>query len=758
MNKLLQKEFGFHELEIKQLNGYDNENFLITTDSGKFVFKTYSETTGSIALVEAENAALLFLHREENNLFPKPIPFSDGSLIKTLEVDGSKKICRALSFLEGQFSGEVSHTKTLFQSLGVMLAQMNLKLQAFDSEAIRTREWEWGIQHLHLNKAYLTDIDDAGDRALVTYFFQQFEENVSPTLHLLRRATIHNDANEWNVLVNNGEVSGLIDFGDLAYSPLINELAVAISYACFDKENPIEWASIILKSYHEVLALEENEIAVLYYLIAARLCTSLCNAAHSKKTNPDNKYAFGSEKQAWNLLHRWISINPIAAENSFRSAIGLSALSVKSTNEMVEERLEVLSPALTLTYSKPIVLSRSAFQYMYDVYGNTYLDAYNNIPHVGHSHPLVVEAGQRQMAKLNTNTRYLNDLLPEYANKLLSKFPDTLNRVFLVNSGSEASDLAIRIARTHSGHNNIMVMEHGYHGHTQTDIDISDYKFSNKVGQGQKDYIIKAVIPDTYRGKYTSDNGSAGKAYAKEALDQIIDSDEPIAAFISEPILGCAGQVPLASGYLQEIYPAIRNQRGLCISDEVQTGFGRLGDYFWGYEAQEVVPDIVIIGKPMGNGHPMGAVITTQEIAESFSEGVEFFSSFGGNPVSCAIGLSVLNVIETENLQEKAKEVGSFYKSLFIDLQKEFPCIGDVRGSGLFIGVEIVKNRDSKEPDSNLAGHIKNELRDRFILVGTDGPHDSVLKTKPPLCFTEANAQQVADNIHEILDSYYTSL
>jgi len=239
MNKLLQKEFGFHELEIRQLNGYDNENFLITTDSGKFVFKTYSETTGSIALVEAENAALLFLHREENNLFPKPIPFSDGSLIKTLKVDGSRKICRALSFLEGQFSGEVNHTKTLFESLGVMLAKMNLKLQAFDSEAIRTREWEWGVQHLHLNKAYLTDIDDAGDRALVTYFFQQFEENVSPTLHLLRRATIHNDANEWNVLVNNGEVSGLIDFGDLAYSPLINELAVAISYACFDKENRV---------------------------------------------------------------------------------------------------------------------------------------------------------------------------------------------------------------------------------------------------------------------------------------------------------------------------------------------------------------------------------------------------------------------------------------------------------------------------------------------------------------------------------------
>ncbi|NQV15619.1 aminotransferase class III-fold pyridoxal phosphate-dependent enzyme, partial [bacterium] len=587
--------------------------------------------------------------------------------------------------------------------------------------------------------------------------FQQFEENVSPVLHQLRKSIIHNDANEWNVLVNNGKVSGLIDFGDLAYSPLINELAVTIAYACFDKEHPLDWAATILKSYHQIIALEENEIAVLYYLISARLCISVCNAAHSKKKDSDNVYAFVSEKQAWKMLHHWIRINPIGAENCFRSAIGLPALKTKASNEMTKARHKVLSPLLTLSYSKPLYLSKSAFQYMYDVHGDTYLDAYNNISHVGHSHPKVVEAGQRQMAKLNTNTRYLYDLLPEYATKLLSKFPDSLNKVFFVNSGSAACDLAIRISRAHTEHNNIMVMEQGYHGHTQTDIDISDYKFSNKLGQGQKDYIIKAALPDTYRGKYSSNEGSAGKMYAREAIEQIKDSDAPIAAFISEPILSCAGQVPLAKGYLEEVYPEIRNQGGVCISDEVQTGFGRLGDYFWGFEAHEVVPDIVIIGKPMGNGHPMSAVITTQEIAESFSKGVEFFSSFGGNPVSCAIGLSVLNVIEEEHLQENAKKVGNFYKALFMDLKREFPCIGDVRGSGLFIGVEIVKNPESKEHDRNLAYHIINELRDQHILMSTDGPFDSVLKTKPALCFTRENSQQVTNHIYEILKTYYNN-
>jgi len=373
------------------------------------------------------------------------------------------------------------------------------------------------------------------------------------------------------------------------------------------------------------------------------------------------------------MLYRWLSISPVAAENQFRTAIGLPVEKTQTIAKMVKSRHQHISPILSLSYDKPIYMVRSAFQYMYDAYGNTFLDAYNNIPHVGHSHPKVVAAGQKQMAKLNTNTRYIYDLLAEYAEKLLSKFPASLNKVYFVNSGSAASDLAIRMAYAHTKHKRIMVMEHGYHGHTQIATDISDYKFNNPKGQGQKDFILKTQIPDTYRGKYTT-NRSAGKMYAKEAIEQIE-----------------SGQVPLADGYLKEIYPAIRKQGGVCISDEVQTGFGRLGNYFWGFEAQDVVPDMVITGKPMANGHPMGAVVCTSEIAESFSKGVEFFSSFGGNPVSCAIGLSVLEVIEEEKLQENAKIVGDFYKSLFIELQKKYDCIGDVRGSGLFLGVEIIK-------------------------------------------------------------------
>ncbi|MBC8754048.1 aminotransferase class III-fold pyridoxal phosphate-dependent enzyme [Kordia sp. YSTF-M3] len=754
MKKLIQEQFEFGALEIKRLNGYENVNYLIDRSLSKNIFKTYKYSKELLSILEAENKALLHLQEENEDKFPKPIPFANGDFIKVLDINSESTICRMLSFLDGEFLGDTKATSELFKSFGVFLAQMNIRFQKFNSYVLKARQWEWDIQYLHLNKKYIADISNPHDRNIVNYFFQQFEENVTPILPALRKQIIHNDANEWNVLVKNGKISGIIDFGDLAYSLLINELSVAITYGCYDKKEPLEWAIIILKSYHEVLPLEEKEIKVLYYTIAARLCISVCNSANSRKTNPDNEYATSSEKPAWAMLHKWIEINPTHAENQFRKAIGLPSKQPKTTEEEINNRLKHISPILSLSYKQPIAMARAAFQYMYDTHGNTFLDAYNNIPHVGHSHPKVVAAGQKQMALLNTNTRYLYDLLPTYAEKLLSKFPKSLNKVYFVNSGSAASDLAMRMVDAHTKHEKIMVMEHGYHGNTQLSIDISDYKFSNEKGDGKKNHILKTPIPDTYRGTYKTNDGSAGQLYAKDAIKKIAQSELPIAAFISEPIVGCGGQIPLAKGYLKELYPVIRKQGGVCISDEVQTGFGRLGDHFWGFEAQEVVPDIVIIGKPMGNGHPMGAVITTDEISDSFSKGVEFFSSFGGNPVSCAIGLSVLEVIEEENLQENAKIVGDFYKSLFMDLQSNYDCIGDVRGSGLFIGVEIIKN-EALDPDTKLAAHIKNELRNQHILISTDGPFDNVLKTKPPLCFTKENAQLVVEKMEEVLKTYY---
>jgi 4-aminobutyrate aminotransferase-like enzyme len=255
-------------------------------------------------------------------------------------------------------------------------------------------------------------------------------------------------------------------------------------------------------------------------------------------------------------------------------------------------------------------------------------------------------------------------------------------------------------------------------------------------------------MPNAF-GSGFKDDGTAGKHFADKTISQIDTHQNQIAAFIAEPIVGCGGQVPLAKGYLNPVYHAIREQGGICISDEVQVGFGRLGDSFWGFEMHGTVPDMVIIGKPMGNGHPIGAVVTTTEIAESFNNGLEFFSSFGGNPVSCTIGHAVLDVIEEESLQAHAKQVGDYLVSELRKLQRQYTQIADIRGSGLFLGVEIVDEKGS--PNTTLAAKIKNELRKKFILISTDGPYDSVLKIKPPLSFTKENADTLTNAIRQVL-------
>jgi 4-aminobutyrate aminotransferase-like enzyme/aminoglycoside phosphotransferase (APT) family kinase protein len=751
LEDLLKQEFRYKNPKLKLLAGYFNYNYSVSDGEEKSILKTYPFDAEYADVLEAENEVLLQLSSYLKSGIPKPIPFAEKQYLLQKELEGKPSLFRMLSFLEGDFLGSISTTKATYESLGSFLAELDLGLGNCKNYVLRSRQLDWDIQYLALNKPLIESIPSAQDRNLVRYFFLQFEEHVAPILPLLRKQLIHGDANEWNILTKEGQVTGIIDFGDCTYSPLINEVAIALTYVIYDKDKPLEWVGDFLKAYHQKLPLEVQELDILYYLIAARLCISVCQSANAREVDPENSYATISEKAAWATLRKWIAISPLGAANEFKKSVNLPISDFTPIEIQLERRYQSISPILSVSYKNPIAITSAAFQYMYDDRGNAILDAYNNIPHVGHSHPKVVAAGQRQMAKLNTNTRYLYDSLAEYAERLLAKFPSSLSKVYFVNSGSAASDLAMRIATSHTKSQNYMVMEHGYHGNTQISIDISDYKFSNKKGIGQKPNILKAAIPDTYLGKYKNDDGSAGLAYAKDAIAQLETFDGKIGAFIAEPIVGCGGQVPLAKGYLQAIYPAIRAQGGICISDEVQTGFGRVGTHFWGYEAQEVVPDMVVLGKPMGNGHPMGAVVCTEEIAESFSKGVEFFSSFGGNPVSCEIGLAVLEVIEEEGLQENARIVGDYYLELFRELQKNHSCIGDVRGSGLFLGVELVKP-GTTEPDTALASRIKNELRNRNILISTDGPHDNVLKTKPPLCFSKENAAEVVLNIGDILN------
>ena len=738
MKSFLRKTYNINFDKIVKLPGYDIENFVGYYGNSKYIIKKYLHSKNIINQINSENALLSHLNLRDS-IYPKPIKNRNGEYLGIYNNGENTYVVRLLSYLDGKFLGEIKQTKNILESLGSFTAEMNKSILGYQDLFISSRVWQWDIQYLHLNEKFINDIESFRDRKLVNYFFQQFNEVVIPILPSLRKSIIHNDLNEWNILCNDKGVSGVIDFGDIAYSQLVNEVAIAMTYGAYDKDDPITNSSYILSSYHKKLPLKNDEISLLYYLITAKLCMSVCNSAHSRKINPNNKYALISEKNAWKTLKKFIKYSPRFVENKFRNCLNIESKKTLNSKKIKSERGKIISKIFSLSYDEPIAMERSAFQYMFDYEGNSYLDAYNNVPHVGHCHPRVIDAASKQMKKLNTNTRYLYDIINMYGGKLLKKFNKSLNRVYFVNSGSEASDLAIKLALAYSKNKNIMVIENGYHGHTQRGTDISAYKFNHPKGQGKKDYIT--VVPMPTKKDFENENN-----FISETIKKI----KNIAAFICEPILGCGGQVPLPKNYLNKVYKEIRENGGVCISDEVQTGFGRLGKVFWGFELYNVVPDIVVLGKSMGNGHPIGAVITSDRIASKFSEGVEFFSSFGGNPVSCAVGSSVLDIIEDEKLQDNAKIVGQYYKKELQKLKNKHKVIGDVRGEGLFLGIEIINEKNLK-PDKKLAHLLKNKLREKYILVGTDGPHNNVIKSKPPICFSVEDVKLVVNSIDKIL-------
>jgi len=425
-----------------------------------------------------------------------------------------------------------------------------------------------------------------------------------------------------------------------------------------------------------------------------------------------------------------------------------------TATETLAARRALLGKNLSISYQQPLKIVRGWMQFLYDDTGRAYLDFYNNVPLIGHSHPPVVQAIQRQIGLLNTNTRYLHDGVNRYAQRLTAHLPESLRVCYFLNSGSEANEMALRLARTHTGREDVIVLEHAYHGNTSTLVDISPYKFEGPGGGGRKPWVKVAPLPDDYRGKYRRDDPCAGAKYAAhvgDLLDSAHKEGRSVAAYIAETLPSVAGQIVFPPGYLADVYARVRAAGGVCIADEVQVGFGRLGTHFWGFETQNAVPDIVVLGKPIGNGFPLAAVITTPEIARSFDNGMEFFSTFGGNPVACAAGLAVLDIVEGDHLQARALRVGNHLKKNLLALQQQFLLIGDVRGSGLFLGIDLVLDQSSRAPATAQAAYLVNRLRECGILTGTDGPYHNVIKLRPPLIITEQDADIFVAAVHNVL-------
>ena len=423
-------------------------------------------------------------------------------------------------------------------------------------------------------------------------------------------------------------------------------------------------------------------------------------------------------------------------------------------NDIISKRRKYLAPSLSLSYAEPLHIVRGKGQYLYDSNGKEYLDAVNNIAHVGHCHPRVIEAANVQSKQLNTNTRYLHNSVLNYAQNLSQTLPDELEVCYFTNSGSESNDLALRIARLYSNSYESIVLSGAYHGHTSSLIDISPYKFYGPGGSGKQDFVHVIPVPDVFRGEHTLKGVKPEQYYAdliKKTITKIRQKGKRLAFFIVEPIMGCGGQIILPASFMIEAFKSVKEAGGLCIVDEVQIGFGRVGSHFWGFEMSGVIPDIITIGKSIGNGHPLSVVITKKNIAEVFNNGMEYFNSFGGNPVSCEIGQTVLDIIKEEDLQKNAYETGTYLLTGLKDLKDKHNIIGDIRGCGLFIGIELIKNYENMLPAVHEAELVVNQMKQKGVLISSDGPDHNVLKIKPPLVFNKNNADYLLESLEAVM-------
>ena len=979
----LKKNYSFFKsksIKLSRLNSERDINLLIKGAGTKQYVVKISNPKESPVHLEYQDLLInhLRLNIELRKIYPEIL---HKKILFYKDRYERKCAVRVLTYIDGNMYAKSKNSDHTEKSLGKLLALQSNQLQSFiNNQAIR--KFEWDPSDIRWIKKFI-NLFKGANKNIIKNTIDEHEKFVFKNIKNLKHAVTHGDPNDYNIVVKKEKIIGFIDFGDSIYAPVINDLAISLSYALMGAKNFYKTLQNIVGTFNEFYKLTDQEIYSLLSLIKSRLVITLVMAAKQRKKYPDNKYLSISEKNAWDLIYKLHKIDPyffiavirdicnlepifnfskklqlfknqqfgnlfdfelnnvnkkivnfdkssfllktnpsnkkldnlvgkflkkdigiglykekrkvyksnhyisslnplkrrdvhlgidifveantpiksplngkviILHNNNFKYDYGPTVILEHKINDysfftlyghlskkclkklkvgqiinkgewigeigdykingnwpphlhfqimtsllnevdnfpgVGEEYLlkiwEQISPDpniilqipksffinkvkkekillkrkkniaqnLSISYREPLHMLEAKGQFFYDDQGRKYLDCVNNISHVGHSNKLVHDALVSQNLKLNTNTRYLYNIINEYSDRLLKTFPKQLNKIFFVCTGSEANDLALRIAKNYTKAQNVLVMDNAYHGHTNSLIDLSPYKFNSKGGEGKKNYVHVLRMPDEIRGKWTKQNNKWINKYideAKEIINKHFNKKNSLSSFFFESILGCGGQIELPKGYLKNIFKLVRQKNALCIADEVQTGFGRVGSNFWAFQEHGIVPDIVTLGKPMGNGHPIAAVVTTKKIADTFNNGMEYFNSFGGNPVSCAVGNAVLDVIEKDNLQKNSKVVGDYFIKKLKNIQKKFPnFISKISGKGLFIGIDFIINGDLLLPNRKLATKLINSLRLKGILLSTDGPFNNVIKIKPPLVFNKDNADLVCSEIYEFL-------
>jgi 4-aminobutyrate aminotransferase-like enzyme/Ser/Thr protein kinase RdoA (MazF antagonist) len=969
-------EYGLEVVEQKELGGEIDQNRWIRTSGGdEFLFKASRGEIDDAQLWQEKVLTHLAVDAPDLPV-PRLMHTKAGAALVPVERGGGRFVARLMTWLPGAMIADVEdQPESLLIEVGQVAARLTQSLGRLDSKPSQSHQWDLRNAHVAVDDA-LPYVEDSEDRGLVALVMGWFD-GVRPQLDGLPTGVVHQDLNDFNILVQPGargpeRISGVLDVGDALFTARVAEVAIAVAYAMLRKDDPLRSACAVVRGFHSVAPLSDEEIAVIFPLAAARLCVN-ATVWTRRISSSDHAYGRSRMQYTWPALRKIARISPTFAEVSLRAACGLptpraldeSRLSglfqevrVVDTATLTEVDLSPagsvlddvdwtsqrgvaaavdallgdratrvgftrhLSPSLlwaaqrgtgpaepatiqlgstllaeigsairlpvdgqivrasddgpdvlkhtvddlagsvtfwtcwwgidlinrpgdhlsagdplgtvvaspersglgavvqvqivatedlalsppprrirvseladwaALTadpglllglparpggerrldrdgvvalrdqrlarsqrayYKRPPNFVRGRGVWLYDESGRGYLDAINNVTHVGHANPRIIDVATAQLKKLNTNSRFVYEGIATYAERLVSTLPAPLEVVFLVCTGSEANDLALRMARQVTGRTDVMVIDGAYHGNTAAVMGISPNRYKGPGGRGAPPTTHEVVRPDVYRGPIGRDEPDAGRLYAAEVAAvarRLLDEGRPPAAFIAESLMGTAGNIVFPDGYLRGAFEATRAVGGLCISDEVQVGVGRLGSHFWGFQGQGVVPDIVTMGKPLGNGHPIAAVVTTREIADAFDDGVKYFNTFGGNPVSCAIGTAVLDIVQEDGLQERAAEVGGSFLRSLEELRSRHQLIGDVRGQGLYLGIELVRDRQTKDPAAAEALAVSERMKDAGVVVYPTGAHDNVLKIKPPMIFDHQHVDLFAMTLDQVL-------
>jgi len=710
------------------------------------------------AVIEMEVAAVEHVARIDPSLpVAVALPTRDGGPIGLVSgTDGATHRVRLLPALPGRNVDPTELGDRSIEGIGVTVARLGRSLRGFFHPAAGRTIW-WDLKHIPAMREHHALVDDPVRHALLARALARYDERVLPVYATLRAQVIHDDATLDNLLLDeSGHVTGIIDFGDMAHTALVADISATLQSLLRDRDDIFEVSTAFLRGYVSVTPLDQIEADLLGDLLGARMVQTILISVWRTRQYPDNAYITGWTDPAWRLLEQLEAAGVDESGRRLAAAARPGSLAVPGwraadTAELIARRGRVLGSALSpLTYRRPLHLVRGERSWLFDTDGRGYLDAYNNVPVVGHSHPRVVEAIARQAATLNTNTRYLHEAAIELAERLVASMPPGLDTVMFVNSGSEATDLAWRLATIVSGATGGIVSDWAYHGVSAAIADLSPSEWP----RGERPAHVETIPPpDAYRGIYRGlpDPGERAAAELDLAAARLAERGHEPAALYLDTLFTSDGIFAPGSAHLAPMLARARAAGALLVADEVQAGHGRGGDGMWSFSAWGVTPDIVTLGKPMGNGHPIAAVITRAEIVDRFAAETEFFSTFGGNPVACAAGLAVLDVLRDENLLESSREVGERLRAALTDLAGRHPAIGDIRGRGLMTGVELVTDPATREPAGELATQVRDEMREHGVLIGATGRQGNVLKIRPPLCVTDQEAALIVETLDQVL-------